>query len=229
MIDTRREYDHLAAIYWPIAVAVFVVVLVLVVFAALRFRSDEEDLPPQRSEAPKTEGAYVLALVGVFAVLVYLTFSSMSRYDANAVTKQGASTPNLPEPGPSKPLTVRVTAARWNWRFDYPEQGVTEAGLAERRATLVVPSETNVMRAESLTTSRAGSPSSCAHAARKVDTDACAFSVSSSSARAQPASRRAMPARRATARTEGQVTVSRSRSAARLAPAGPTRPTEQDV
>jgi cytochrome c oxidase subunit 2 len=145
MIDTRREYDHLAAIYWPIAVAVFVVVLVLVVFAALHFRSDEEGLPPQRAEAPKTEGAYVLVLVGVFAVLVYLTFSSMSRYDANAVTKQGAEAPNLPRPGAGKPLTVRVTAARWNWRFDYPAQGVTEAGIADRRATLVVPADTNVI------------------------------------------------------------------------------------
>jgi cytochrome c oxidase subunit 2 len=145
MIDTRRQYDELAAIYWPIAVGVFVLVALLVVFAALRFRSDEEGLPPQRADAPKTEAAYVLVLVGVFVVLVYLTFSTMARYDANAVTKQGAATPNLPVPGPGKPLTVRVTAARWNWRFDYPAQGVTEAGLGERPATLVVPAHTNVI------------------------------------------------------------------------------------
>jgi cytochrome c oxidase subunit II len=63
------------------------------------------------------------------AVLLTLTFDTQGKVDALS-----------PSPG----LRVRVTAAKWNWRFEYPEQGITRISGDTRPTTLVVPSDTTV-------------------------------------------------------------------------------------
>jgi cytochrome c oxidase subunit II len=43
-----------------------------------------------------------------------------------------------------RPLQVKVTAARWNWRFEYPEAGVVEQGTKQHVPVLRVPVDTEV-------------------------------------------------------------------------------------
>jgi cytochrome c oxidase subunit 2 len=128
MVDTRHQYHDLQAIYLPIGIGVVVLVLVLVVFIALRYRRREEPAGGPR-DAPLVEGLYALGLAGVAAFLVGHTFSTESRVDPVAR---------------SAGLDVRVTAADWRWRFDYPRLGVSEIGTEVRPPTLTVPAGTTV-------------------------------------------------------------------------------------
>lgn len=125
VVDTRSQYDGLAGIYLPIALAVFIVVLVLVVLFALRYRRRDDGRPASGpASAPKLEAAYVLALSGIAAFLVWTTFRTETKVDRLAAHPA---------------LTVAVTAAKWHWRFDYPDAGVSQLGIDRRPPTLVVP------------------------------------------------------------------------------------------
>jgi cytochrome c oxidase subunit 2 len=123
--DTRGLYDDVARLYGPIALVVAALVFSLVIGFAIRYRAGRRDARAvsRRSSAPLVEGVYVLALAAVAVVLVATTF--------RAEGKEGrlASRPAL---------QVRVTAAKWRWRFDYPG-GVSQVGGARRVPTLVVP------------------------------------------------------------------------------------------
>ncbi|MGI8439236.1 MAG: cytochrome c oxidase subunit II [Thermoleophilaceae bacterium] len=130
MVDTRRAYDDLSSIYTPIMLGVVGLVLVLVVFAAIRFRDRGDGRRPwRRREAPLVEGLYALVLAVVAAVLVTITFRTETGVDRTS------------EPAG---LEVRATAANWRWRFDYPRYGVSEIGGTDTLPTLLVPTNTNV-------------------------------------------------------------------------------------
>lgn len=114
MVDTRQQYDGLFSLYMPIAVGVCVLIFVLVVAFALRYRRREDDRRPSRvSDAPRVEGAYALLLACVVALLLVFTYTTEAKVDR--VSAHPA-------------LTVKVTAAKWHWRFDYPAYGITELG-----------------------------------------------------------------------------------------------------
>jgi cytochrome c oxidase subunit II len=134
--DTRGEYQHLFDVYWPVGVGVFVVVLVAVVFVVLRFRSASDEFPRGRDSSRVGEGLYALGIAGIVAFLVALTFDATSDIDSGG--------PGGARAASGTPLEVRVTAAKWNWRFDYPAQRVTERGSDLRPATLYVPVDTPV-------------------------------------------------------------------------------------
>jgi len=131
VVDTRHEYDRVAGLYLPIAVGVVVVIVGLVIAFALRYRTREGVTRPasRLSSAPKTEAAFVLALAAVAALLLWRTFSVEARVD------RGAS---------GAPVQVDVTAAKWHWRFDYPQYGIAQRGTDRRPPTLVVPAGTRV-------------------------------------------------------------------------------------
>jgi cytochrome c oxidase subunit 2 len=137
VVDTRQGYEDLFSIYLPIAVGVFVLILVLLVLVVLRYRSADPRPIEGRSRAPLLEGAYALALALVAGGLVYLTFSTMS-------AQEGGQPPDSVATGEvssrSRPtVDIDVTAARWNWRFDYPRYGITQVGTGNNTPTLVVP------------------------------------------------------------------------------------------
>lgn len=125
--------------YWPIGVAVFCAVVALIAFVVVRFRSDSDDLPQGRDAAPVVEKLYVAGLVGIAAFLLYLTYSTMS--DIEPATAPGEAAEAA---APADALPVEVTAARWNWRFEYPQQGISRAATAAGPPTLVVPERTPV-------------------------------------------------------------------------------------
>lgn len=129
-IDTRNQFFDVWNVYWPIALAVFLIVLAAVVFLALRYRSKSREIPTGKDESTPLEVGYAIGLACVAAFLVFLTFSRMpGSEDANAT---------------GKPVDVRVTAARWNWRFEYPETGYVEQGTKQHVPVLRVPVHTPI-------------------------------------------------------------------------------------
>jgi len=129
-IDTRNQFFDVWNVYWPIALAVFLVVLGAVVFLGLRYRSRSREIPRGKDESTPVEIGYALVLACIAAFLVFLTFSRMpGSEDANAT---------------GKPVDIRVTAARWNWRFEYPGLGFVEQGTRQHIPVLRVPVDTEI-------------------------------------------------------------------------------------
>ncbi len=124
LISTRHEYWSLFSVYVPFAAAVFAVVLVLVLWAVLRFR--RRDHSARWSHNSPLEASYAVLLVLVAGFLMYLTFSHEHRVDTVA---------NRERPS----LTVDVTAARWEWEFSYPQYGVVQRSGTVGSEPLVVP------------------------------------------------------------------------------------------
>ncbi len=129
--DTRDEFSELFDIYWPIGVAVYLVILALVLFVVLRFRSSSREFPKGKDKRTHVELAYAGFIGLIAAALLYFTYNTLSDIDVAAEGKSGR-------------LDIEVTAAKWTWRFDYPGQGVAQVGTESRPATLVVPEDTPV-------------------------------------------------------------------------------------
>ena len=136
MSNTRDNYYEVFNVFTPIMVGIAILVWTLILFMVLRYRRPEGGRSTSRTEAPVPESLYVVGLTGLAAFLVYLTFSTMDE-----------ETDPGPKPPPSAaqtPERVDITAARWNWRFDYPRHGITQVDVIDRPATLVVPADTPI-------------------------------------------------------------------------------------
>lgn len=128
---TGHDYSDVFHVYLPIACAVFGIILVLTLAAVVfrRRRSDDDDLPSQKPSHPRAELTYVIVLVLIAAFLVTTTFTVEAKEDR--ISKS---------PG----LTIKVTAAQWSWRFDYPRYGITRTSNAAHLSVLTVPSATEI-------------------------------------------------------------------------------------
>ena len=110
-----RQIDALfRPVFW-IAVAVFVVVEGLIVFAAIRYRQRKghEGNPVQTHGHTVLEVVWTLIpalILAVIAVPTVGTIFSLSRAEAG-----------------SDPLQVRVIGHQWWWEFEYPDLGVVTA------------------------------------------------------------------------------------------------------
>jgi cytochrome c oxidase subunit II len=129
LVDTRKDFEDLSSTYLLVAIAVFAVVALGCLFLLLRFRAGRRGSPSSGEEPGWLPFAYAGFLAAVIVVLLVLTFSAQDRISAKAE-----------RPG----LRVDVTAAKWNWRFDYPAQGISQIGGDTRPTVLVVPSDTDV-------------------------------------------------------------------------------------
>ena len=129
LVDTRKEFEDLASTYLPIAIAVFALVLLGCVVPLVLFRARKPGLPSQKEEPPWLPFVYAGLLAAVVAVLLVLTFNAQDKISAE-----------VKHPG----LQVNVTAAKWNWRFDYPAQHVSQIGGDTTPTTLVVPTGTDI-------------------------------------------------------------------------------------
>ncbi len=127
MPSTRHAYDQVTSIYYPIAIAVFVIVVgTLFVFIALGARRSR---PGRRTEALRLEIAYTVMLACVAGFLVWRTFSAETPIDRV-----------VSDPG----LRIKVIAAQWSWRFVY-SNGVTVTAVSTWRPPVAyVPTGTEV-------------------------------------------------------------------------------------
>jgi cytochrome c oxidase subunit 2 len=129
LVDTRKEFEDLASTYLPIAIVVFALVLLGTIVPLFVFRARRRGEPSDREEPPWLPIGYAAVLIAIVALLVTLTFNAQDKISAK-VTRPG--------------LQVNVTAAKWNWRFDYPAQHISQIGGDSTPTSLVVPTGTDV-------------------------------------------------------------------------------------
>jgi cytochrome c oxidase subunit 2 len=125
--DTADAYRDVEAVFLPVGVAVFVLVAGAILLSVWRGRRRAQ--PGRRAESNVLEAAYVALLAVVAGLLVAVSFSAEDRIGAA-------------EARPA--LRVRVVAAKWRWRFEYPAQHVVVQGTEARVPTLVLPARTKV-------------------------------------------------------------------------------------
>jgi cytochrome c oxidase subunit 2 len=121
-VNTRDVYDGLAALYVPIAAAVFALVVLALVWLVWRGRRRAEPRGPEESN--RVEAVYAAVLAAIAAVLIVATYRALDRENARAA---GA------------PVVVRVVAAKWDWRFEYPGGRVEVGAPNGAPAQLTVP------------------------------------------------------------------------------------------
>jgi cytochrome c oxidase subunit 2 len=113
MADTLHAYRHVQDIYFPIAIAVFAIVIA--VLLVLLVRGAGRSRPAAgRSQALALEIVFALLLTGVVGVLLWVTFTAETPLDRTAAHPA---------------LKVKVTAAQWSWRLQYPN-GVTVTAIS---------------------------------------------------------------------------------------------------
>jgi cytochrome c oxidase subunit 2 len=127
MPSTEHAYRHVEGIYFPIAIGVFAFVLVALI--VLLARGARRAVPGRRSEALPLELAYAAALACVAGFLVWVTFRAETPIDRTAA-----------HPG----LRIRVTAAQWSWRFEYPNGASVVAVSSWHPPPAFVPTGTEV-------------------------------------------------------------------------------------
>jgi cytochrome c oxidase subunit II len=125
--DTGDAYNDVARVFLPVAIAVFVVFAALIVVLAWRGRRRTE--PSRRANNVPLEVAYAAVLVVTAAVLVTVSFRADDRERAAQAGER---------------VRIHVVAAKWRWRFEYPDAGVVIQGRTGEIPTLVVPADTDV-------------------------------------------------------------------------------------
>jgi cytochrome c oxidase subunit 2 len=124
-VQGRAVNDLWNAFLVPAAV-VAAIVWGLTTFAILRYRrrrGASSGLPPQISEDRRFEIAWTVIPIATVLVLFWLTVSALARIDER--TDGG--------------INVAITAFRWQWQFDYPDDGVTIVGSPDTPAEMVIP------------------------------------------------------------------------------------------
>jgi len=96
----------------------------LVVWAAVRYRRHNDDLPSQSPDNIPIEITYTVIPLVVVAVLFGFTYVTQDRVTALS---------------PDPDVVVEVTAFQWSWRFSYPEEGVEVVSDGNTPPRLVVP------------------------------------------------------------------------------------------
>jgi cytochrome c oxidase subunit II len=126
LVSTRGEYDHLASIYLPIAIGVFVLIAIVVLVVVLIFRRRPVERAARWHEHNPIEGSYALLLACTAAFLLYLTFSAEHQTDTVANRQHPA-------------VVIDVLASKWEWTFTYPAYGFSVRSGTVGNQPLVVP------------------------------------------------------------------------------------------
>lgn len=134
MSPTREQFDAVWQVYLPIAGAVFLIVLLTVLFFLWRYRErrDPDRKPYHKVEHNVVEGSYAVLLVLIVGFLVSYTFLHENRIDEFT---GGQRKPVELAAAPA--VTIDVIAAKWNWRFAYRGTNVTQVPPALNKPTLV--------------------------------------------------------------------------------------------
>lgn len=99
------------------------VVLLLIVWAALRYRRRHDGLPRQTQYRPVIEIIYTV--VPILIVIGLFVFTVITENEVDAV--------------PRSQVTVDVTAFQWGWQFYYPSTGKVVVGATLEDPEMVLP------------------------------------------------------------------------------------------
>ena len=118
-------FNHVFVPYVVVASAVFGIVMLVLIFAVIRYRAGRPHEASQKSEHNRAEAIYGAALVVIAATLAVYVGT------ANASERAPLGRPTL---------HVTIVAFQWCWDFDYVHDGVKVRGdCSQRYPTLVVP------------------------------------------------------------------------------------------
>src|SRR5436190_1622736 len=128
---TRQGRDIFGLWQGSVIVALLVGGLVwgLIVFAVLRYRRRNDDLPSQTQYFVKLEILYTVVPVIIVAVL--FAFSYRTQNDVDALSSNPA-------------VTIDVKGFQWQWQFHYRDDDVTVTGLPDKVPTMVLPVDRTV-------------------------------------------------------------------------------------
>jgi cytochrome c oxidase subunit II len=126
LVSTRHQYDRVASVYLPIAIGVFVLIVLVVLGAVVIFRRRPRERAARWHEQNAIEGTYAVLLACTAAFLLYLTFSAEHQTDTVANRQRPA-------------VVVNVIASKWEWTFNYPRYGFSVRSGTVGRQPLVVP------------------------------------------------------------------------------------------
>jgi cytochrome c oxidase subunit II len=120
--DTQAAYDDVESVFLPVGVAVFV--LVAGTLLVLAWRGRRRTQPSRRANHVPLEVMWIVLLVATAAVLIGISFRADDRVRAA---------------GSDRGERIRVVAAKWRWRFEYPAYGIVVRSAEGEVPTLVVP------------------------------------------------------------------------------------------
>jgi cytochrome c oxidase subunit II len=126
-----REGRDIAALYQvflAVAAVVAVIVIGLTLWAIVRYRArpGDELLPVQTHGDVRLEAAWTLIPAVTVLGLFVLTFGVLLRIDTVEGTEEAG-------------VEVEISAFRWGWRFDYPNDGVRVEGFGVPGPELILP------------------------------------------------------------------------------------------
>jgi len=122
--DQGKDIAGLYHLMFWIAIGVGAIVLGLIVYAVLRFRRRNEDLPKQTRYHVPLEVTYTVIPILIVLFIFAATYRVEHRVDHVAHN-----------PG----LVVDATAFQWQWRFTYPQYRITLIGTPTTYPTFEVP------------------------------------------------------------------------------------------
>jgi cytochrome c oxidase subunit II len=125
---TRQGRDIFGLWQGSVIVAIFVGGLVwgLILFAILRYRRRNDDLPNQTQYFIKLEILYTVVPVVIVAVL--FAFSYRTQNEVDALTRDPA-------------VTIDVRGFQWQWQFHYRDDDITVTGLPGEEAVMMLPED----------------------------------------------------------------------------------------
>jgi len=126
LVETHATYQHVFDIYVPIGLGVITLFALATLLAVVLYRRRPPEQAARFSSNDRLEGGYALLLVCTIAFLLYITFSAEHRVDTVSAREQ-------PQ------LVVNVTAAKWEWHFEYPSYGIDRYSGAVGSEQLVLP------------------------------------------------------------------------------------------
>jgi len=130
LTSEAETVDRVWSAFLVSAAVIAALVIVLILYCVVRYRRRDDRLPVQTRQHIPTEIVYTAVPLLIVIVLFVVTF----------VTTRTVNRVHAAEPD----LVVDVTGFQWNWRFDYPDLGVTVNGSERERTELVLPSESTV-------------------------------------------------------------------------------------
>jgi cytochrome c oxidase subunit II len=128
---TRQGRDIFGLWQGSVIVALLVGGLVwgLILFAVLRYRRRNDDMPNQTQYFIKLEIFYTVVPVIIVAVL--FAFSYRTQNEVDALSSSPAA-------------TIDVKGFQWQWQFHYRDDDVTVTGLPSKPPTMVLPVDRTV-------------------------------------------------------------------------------------
>ncbi len=129
--DARGVYDSVQAVYLPVGLAVFVVVVAVMALIVVRYRARPGRVPRPTGEHRRPELAFAAAITLVCAGLLAVT-----------LPREDDKTAAAPAVRPD--VRVDVTSFRWGWTFRYPDLGVSTTSGDATPAILRVPTGSTV-------------------------------------------------------------------------------------